>query len=233
MIIGSGPNGLTAAIVMAAHGLRTLVLEGCDQPGGGLRTNELTLPGFQHDLCSAVHPTGFLSPIFRRLRLEDYGLEWVHPSLSAAHPLDDQPAPFLSKSVEETAAVLGEDRNRYLRAMQPLAPKFTRLLKDVLEPPGFDKDFFTLARFGMKGLLPANTLAKRLFKTEAARALFAGCAAHSILPFNKLGTGAVGLVFLLAGHAANWPMAKGGSIAIANSLLRIYKKLGVRSCAGT
>ena len=226
VIVGSGPNGLTAGIVLSAHGLRVKIIEARDTPGGGLRSGALTLPGYIHDHCSAVHPIGDLSPVFKALGLERYGLEWCHSEVSAAHPLESGDAVLLQRSLEATAADLGRDRDRYLNTLGPLLENFDRILKDVLEPPGFNKAFVPLARFGSKGLFPASALANCLFRDERAKALFAGCAAHSILPLDMLGTAAVGLIFLLAGHKADWPIAKGGSGEIAKALVRAFEHAG-------
>lgn len=225
-IVGSGPNGLTAGIVLAAHGLSVRIHELGDEPGGGLRTLPLTKPGYLHDHCSGVHPMGFLSPIFKQLELERYGLEWVQPDFSAAHPLEEGPAALLQKSISETAASLGRDSRRYQSLITPLHQGFDSLLSDILQPPSLDKSFLKLARFGAHALWPAKSWAKAIFKEEKSRALFAGCAAHSILPLEKFGTTAVGLVFLLAGHAVNWPVARGGSASIAKALVKRFLEYG-------
>jgi phytoene dehydrogenase-like protein len=226
VIIGSGPNGLSAGIFLAQKGLKVLILEGADEIGGGTRTAELTLPGFYHDVCSAVHPMGILSPWFQELNLEKYGLEWVFPEVSVAHPLDGQEAVLLSKSVEETASYLGKDEKAYRRIFQPLAEKIDWLLEDSLKPLGIPRHPFFLAKFGIKALLPAHTFAKLAFKEDRSKALFAGCAAHSILPFDKLFTTALGLVFLSCGHAVDWPVAKGGSQSITMALANCFEDLG-------
>ncbi|MEO0895667.1 MAG: NAD(P)/FAD-dependent oxidoreductase [Bacteroidota bacterium] len=226
VIIGSGPNGLSAGIYLAQAGYQVLILEAAESVGGGMRTAELSIPGFHHDVCSAVHPTGYLSPYFKELELEKYGLEWVFPEASVAHPLDDGPAVLLSKSVEETAIRLGRDAKAYKRLIGPIANNIEGLLADSLGPLSFPKDPINFVRFGMRAGLPANFLSKLVFKEEAARALFAGCAAHSILPFSKLFTAALGVVFLATGHAVDWPMPKGGSQSLANALLACFEKAG-------
>ena len=226
IIIGSGPNGLSAGIFLAQKGLQVLILEASSSAGGGMRTSELTLPGFHHDICSAVHPTGFLSPYFQQLNLEKYGLRWIFPEVSVAHPLDNEAAVLLSKSVEETAAGLGLDEKAYKNMMSPLALHVDWLMEDSLKPLGVPKHPLFLVKFGMKGALPANTFANLFFKEERAKALFAGCAAHSVLPFDKFFTSALGLVFLATGHAVNWPVAKGGSQSIAKALLACFETAG-------
>ena len=226
VIIGSGPNGLSAGIYLAQKGLKVLILEAAETVGGGTRTAELTLPGFHHDVCSAVHPMGVLSPYFQQLNLEQYGLEWVYPQASVAHPLDGEEAVMLSKSVEETSENLGVDGRVYKRLMNPLAKRIDWLLEDSLKPLGIPKHPFFLANFGRKAALPAGTFAKLYFKQKRAKALFAGCAGHSVLPFDKGFTAALGLVFLACGHAVNWPVAKGGSQSIANALSRCFIDAG-------
>ena len=226
VIIGSGPNGLSSGIYLARKGLQVLIIEAANQVGGGTRTAELTLDGFHHDVCSAVHPSGYLSPYFKELDLEQYGLEWVFPKASVAHPLDNEAAVILSKSVEETAANLGIDQKAYQRIMQPIAKHVDWLMEDSLRPLGMFKHPFFMTRFGMKAALPATLFSKLVFKGKRAKALFAGCTAHSILPFDKFFTTALGLVFLANGHAVDWPVAKGGSQSIANALLECFKKAG-------
>lgn len=226
VIVGSGPNGLSAGIYLAQNGFEVLIVEAADSVGGGMRTAELTLPGFQHDVCSAVHPTGYLSPYFQQLKLESFGLEWVFPEISVAHPLDNEDAVLLSKSVIETAEGLGIDKNVYQKLLTPLAKHADWLLEDSLKPLGIPKHPIFLALFGMKGALPANLFANHFFKEKRAKALFAGCAAHSILPFDKLFTTALGLVFLTTGHAVNWPVAKGGTQTIAHALRNCFTAAG-------
>lgn len=226
VIIGSGPNGLSAGIALAQAGLSVLMLEAADTVGGGMRTAGLTLDGFQHDICSAVHPMGYLSPYFKQLELEKYGLEWVFPEVSVAHPLDDAPAVLLEKSVEKTANNLGVDARRYRRIMQPFADRIDDLFQDMLKPLGLPASPLLFTRFGAQALLPASLYARAVFKGERAKALFAGCAAHSILPFDKFFTTALGLVFLASGHGVNWPFPKGGSQALADALCNCFTALG-------
>ena len=226
VIIGSGPNGLSAGCYLARQGLHVLLLEAHAEPGGGTRTAELTLPGFHHDVCSAVHPFGYLSPYFQELHLERYGLEWVFPRASVAHPLDGQDAVILSKSLTETAAGLGVDDRVYRKLLQPLADHVDWLMEDALGPLGIPNHPLFLARFGMKTALPATLFSKLAFRGERAQALFAGCTAHSVLPFDKFFTTALGLTFLASGHGVDWPVAKGGSQAIAGSLVQCFEEAG-------
>ncbi len=227
VIIGSGPNGLAAAVALAQRGAKVLVLEGKDSIGGGLRTAELTLPGFHHDVCAAVHPMGILSPYLRTLPLEEHGLRWLRPQLSVAHPLDDGTAVILERSIEETAAQLGDDGRAYRKLLEPFLGDPHGLLADALGPLSIPKHPFLMLRFGLLGIRSAIGLAKR-FKGPRARALFAGCAAHSILPFDRSLTGALAMLFLLSGHVEDWPVAAGGSVAIAQSLANLLASLGGR-----
>ncbi|RVU00643.1 NAD(P)/FAD-dependent oxidoreductase [Mucilaginibacter limnophilus] len=225
VIIGAGPNGLAAGILMQQHGLQVLIVEGKDTIGGGSRTSELTLPGFKHDICSAVHPLGVGSPFFRTLPLKQYGLEYLFSDIEAAHPLDDGSAGVLKRSVEETARLLGHDEQAYLSLMKPLVQNWPGLAADVLGPLHFPKKPFALAAFGLAAIPPATVLAKR-FKTEKARALFAGMAAHSIQPLSNLTTSAIALVLMANGHLGGWPVAKGGSQNLANALAAYFTSLG-------
>ena len=228
IVVGSGPNGLTAAVALAQQGLKVIVYEAASTIGGGTRTEELTLPGFHHDVCSAVHPTGILSPFLSTLPLAEYGLEWVSSEVSAAHPLLDGRAAILRRSVEETAASLGKDSKSYIRLMAPFVRHGEGLLRQFLGPlrmPSI-KMLWPMARFGLLGLPSANRVARTLFRDEVARGLFAGCAGHSILPLTAFGTGAVGLIFQLTAHMAAWPVARGGSSAITNALAGYLRHLG-------
>ncbi len=227
VVVGSGPNGLAAAISLARAGASVVVLEASDEIGGGTRTAELTLPGFTHDICSAVHPMGILSPFFRTLPLEEHGLRWIRPRASVAHPLDDRPAALLYRSLEATAAGLEADGSTYRRLLEPLLADAHGLLEDTLGPLGIPRHPLRTLRFGLRGVRSAVGLARR-FRGPGARALLAGCAAHSILPLDRLLTGAVALMFLLCGHVEEWPVAAGGSASIAHALGGLLRSLGGR-----
>lgn len=228
VVVGSGPNGLSAAVELARNGASVLVLEGRDQIGGGTRTAALTLPGYQHDVCSAAHPFGILSPFLSTLPLGDHGLAWVQAEASLAHPLDGQPAVLLRPSLERTAADLGRDAGAYRRLVAPVVRHPQALLAEVLGPAHLPRHPFQLARFGVPALLPADGLARVIFREERARALLAGCAAHSVLPLTRLVTSAVAILFLGIGHAQTWPVARGGSAAITDALAAYLGKLGGR-----
>ncbi|MGW8679759.1 phytoene desaturase family protein [Streptomyces sp. NPDC055817] len=228
VVVGAGPNGLTAAVELARRGLSVSVFEARDTVGGGARTEELTLPGFRHDPCSAAHPLGINSPAFRDMPLDRYGLEWLHAELPMAHPFPDGSAAVLSRSVAETAASFGpHDAGTYRRLVAPLLPKWDALVRDFMALPltTLPRDPLTLARFGLAGLPPSTWLMRR-FRDDRARALFSGLVAHAIAPLGGLGTGAVGLVFALAGHARGWPVARGGSQSISDALTAYLKDLG-------
>lgn len=228
VVIGSGPNGLAAAIDLARAGASVRVLEARDEIGGGLRTAELTLPGFAHDACSGCHPMGVLSPWFRNAPLERHGLRWIRPAASVAHPLDDEPAVLLRRSLEDTASELGDDARAYQRLFTPFLKNPHGLLADLLGPPRIPKHPIAMTRFGLQGLLPAAGAYRARFRGERARALLAGCAAHSILPLERPLTAAVGTLFALTGHIDDWPVAEGGSGAIARALASYLKELGGR-----
>ncbi|MBW2629135.1 MAG: NAD(P)/FAD-dependent oxidoreductase, partial [Deltaproteobacteria bacterium] len=226
VVVGSGPNGLSAAVALAQGGASVLVLEAADDIGGGTRTAELTLPGFHHDVCSAVHTTGILSPFFRSLPLEEHGLDWIVPRASVAHPLDDQPAVMLWHSLEETCGGLGADANSYRGLIDPFLDNSDGFFADALGPLGWPKHAGMFMRFGLKAMWPATTFANWRFQQSRAKALFAGCAGHSILPLDKMFTAALGLIFSIAGHVEPWPVASGGSRAIPLALGSLLKELG-------
>lgn len=232
LIVGSGPNGLTAAAFLARAGLRVRVIEAEAELGGGVRTRALTLPGYRHDLCSAVHTMGCLSPAFAVLGLDEHGLEWVHPPASLAHPLDGGQCVLLERSIEATAAQLGADERAYRDLVSPFVRSPKKLFADLLAPLGVPRQPLTLARFGLLGLRSARALAFGKFRGEAARALFAGCAGHGVQPLENPLTAAFGLTFLLAGHVATWPVARGGSSAIASALLAYCRRWGVEVVTG-
>lgn len=227
VVVGAGPNGLAAAITLAQAGCAVLLIEAAETVGGGCRSAALTRPGFIHDICSAIHPLGVSSPFFRTLPLAQYGLRWIHPPAPFAHPFDDGSAAIAERSLDATAERLGPDGPAYRRLIAPLVEAWDALTEDVLGPlPLPPRHFMPLARFGLRAIWPARALAKVCFRTEAARALFAGLAAHSILSLDAPVTAAFGLVLGASAHAAGWPMAQGGSQRIADALAEHLKTLG-------
>jgi len=226
IIVGSGPNGLAAAITLAREGWRVLLLEGKETIGGGMRTAELTLPGFHHDICSAIHPLGMGSPFFKDLPLTEYGLEWIQPDLPLAHPFDDGTAVALHQSLEETASGLGRDGPAYRRLMAPLVANWDKLAREFLGPLRPPRYPVIMARFGLRALWPATLLARGLFRQEPARALFGGLAAHSVMPLHWPLTAAFGLMLGTLGHRVGWPLPRGGSQSIANALAAYLTDLG-------
>ena len=228
VVVGSGPNGLTAAVELARNGASVVVLEAAPTIGGGTRTAELTLPGFRHDVCSAAHPLGILSPYLSTLPLAEHGLTWIQGSASVAHPLDGEPAVILGPSLDTTAAGLGRDATAYRRLVGPLLRQPRELLAEILGPAHLPSHPIVLGRFGIPALLPATVLGRTLFREQRARALIAGCAAHSILPLSRPVSAAVGMVFLMSAHVETWPVARGGSSAITTALAGYLESLGGR-----
>jgi len=232
IVVGAGPNGLTAAVTLAGAGLSVLVCEAADTVGGGARTEELTRPGFRHDPCSAVHPLGAGSPVLRALDLQRHGLTWVHPELPLVHPFPDGSAAVLARSMTETAASLdgplsNRDSQTYLRLMEPFAGRWDVLAADFLRPPlaRWPGDPLHYARFGALGALPVVALA-RLFAGERARGLLGGLAGHVTAPLTSLLTSAPALMFALAGHEVGWPFPRGGTQAISDALTARLASLG-------
>jgi phytoene dehydrogenase-like protein len=232
VVVGAGPNGLAAAIALARAGRSVRVLEASDTVGGGSRSAELTLPGFVHDVCSAVHPHPLASPFLRELPLADHGLELVHPELPLAHPLDDGTAVVLDRSVEATAASIGgADGEAYRNLLGPLVRDAEKLLPAILGPLRPTRHPVALSRFGLLGLRSAKGLARR-FEGQRAPALVAGNAAHSMLRIDRPPTSAVALVLLLTGHHVGWPVARGGSQAVADALASIARAHGAEIVTG-
>ncbi len=234
VVVGGGPNGLAAAITLARAGRSVQVIEGHQTIGGGARTAELTLPGFRHDICSAIHPLGVGSPFFHDLPLKQYGLDWIFPPYAAAHPLDDGTAVVIQNSVEASADTMGRDAGAYNRLMIPLVHDWDKILLDLLGPlPVPPHHLLAIARFGPLALLPASTLVKTFFRGPRARAVFAGMAAHSMLPLDMPATSSFGLMLLLLAHAIGWPMARTGSQAIVDAMARYLQSLGGEIITGT
>ncbi len=227
VVVGGGPNGLAAAITLARAGRSVQILEGCETIGGGARTAKLTLPGFRHDICSAIHPLGVGSPFFQELALKPFGLEWIFPPYALAHPLDDGTAVVMENSIEASAASMGRDAGVYTRLMLPLVADWRKILRDLLGPFHLPPHSpLAMARFGLLALLPAAVLAKTFFRGPRARAVFAGMAAHSMLPLDALATASFGLMLSLLAHAVGWPMARSGSQAIVDALAGYFQSLG-------
>jgi phytoene dehydrogenase-like protein len=226
VVVGSGPNGLSAAVTLAAAGRRVRVLEASDRIGGGTRTDELTLPGFRHDLCAAVFPLAAGSPYLSGLPLEEHGLRWIHPDAPLAHALAPDHAVIVERDLDATADRLGPDASRYRRIVGRLAADWPSVSDHLLGPPvRIPRHPFALARFGLAGFPPAS-VAARSFRTDDARALLAGCAAHAYLPLERPLTAAFGWLLLVGAHVHGWPVAAGGAQAIADALAGLLRSLG-------
>jgi len=228
IVVGAGPNGLAAAIVLAQAGWAVEVFEGGETVGGGARSAELTLPGFVHDVCSAIHPLAVGSPFLARLPLERHGLEWIHPPLPLAHPLDDGTAAVLARSFEETGESFAdrEDGLAWERLFRPFSDSWIDLAPDLLAPLRWPRHPLRMARFGLAGFKGTTALARRRFRGFRAKALFAGLAAHSFLPLDHIPSAAVGLMLGISGHAIGWPLPKGGAQSIADALTSLLRELG-------
>ncbi|HET9101226.1 MAG TPA: NAD(P)/FAD-dependent oxidoreductase [Acidobacteriaceae bacterium] len=233
-VIGAGPNGLSAAIVLAQAGLRVDVFEAEAQPGGGARTMELTLPGFHHDFGSAVHPMAVGSPFFNSLPLADYGLEWVYSPAPLAHPFDDGTAITLERHFKDAERVLQQDGRAWRNLMAPLAKNWPAFAKDILQPMArLPRHPFLLAKFAQDALAPATFVARRRFRNQRTRALFAGLAAHSFLSLNQPLSASFGMVLGAAAHAVGWPIPRGGAQSIANALSSHLVRLGGKILTST
>jgi phytoene dehydrogenase-like protein len=228
VVVGAGPNGLAAAVLLAQQGIDVTVLEGHDKIGGGTRTAELTVPGLQHDVCAAIHPFGIASPYLASLPLAEHGLVWRWPTVDLAHPMDDGTAAVMVRSLEETASGLGGDGPAWRRTFGPLVEVFDDLAPDVLGPlVRVPKHPLLMARFGLRAALPASWLWRR-FAGGHARALFAGNAAHAFTPLTGPATSGVGVMLVAVAHRHGWPVAEGGSQAITNALASLLRSLGGR-----
>ena len=225
VVVGAGPNGLAAAVKLAQAGLSVTVFEARSTVGGGVCTSELTLPGFQHDVFAAVHPLGIASPFLRTLPLAEHGLEWIHSPAPLAHPLDDGTAVMLERSVEATAQNLEKDARAYKKLVEPFVKHWDDLAGDVLRPLSLPSHPLQFSRFGLRAIRSASGLAETVFGGLRARALFAGLGAHSIMPLDRQGSAAIGLVMCASGHAVGWPIAKGGSQRIAEALAAYLRTL--------
>ena len=225
IIIGSGPNGLAAAITLQQQGLSTLIIEGADTIGGGMRTKELTLAGFKHDVCSAIHPMALGSPFIKSIPLAEYGLKFSIADYQVAHPLDSGRSVVLHQDLEEMRSELGIDADAYISLLKPFVSQWEALAQDVLGPLRYPKNPVLMAKFGLKGLRSAQAIADQ-FKTEEAKAFWAGLVGHGILPFSKLTTAAVGMILATVGHKVGWPIPIGGSQSIADAMLKYYESLG-------
>ncbi|MDQ6748278.1 MAG: NAD(P)/FAD-dependent oxidoreductase, partial [Candidatus Dormibacteraeota bacterium] len=226
VVVGSGPNGLAAAITLARAGKSVLVLEGADRPGGGCRTAALTLPGFRHDVCSTVQSMVSSSPFLSGLPLADLGCEEVRPEVPLAHALDGGRAVAVHQSVARTAAGLGRDGGAYRRLVGPLTKRSSAIFEEFLGPLRPPRHPFAMAHFGMRALWPATGLARAVFRTEEGRAVFAGLAAHGIQPLTNPLTSAFGLMLALTIHASGWPVVRGGSEGLTTALVRHLESLG-------
>jgi phytoene dehydrogenase-like protein len=226
VIVGSGPNGLAAGICLAQKRYSVLVLEAKPTIGGGARSMELTLPGFIHDPCSTIHPLGAGSPFFKTLPLADYGLEMLQPTASLAHPFDEGSLAELKLSVKETADSFGPDRESYMRSMSSFVERWDDLAPDILAPLHFPRHPFLMASFGLDAMRTARGFAEGRFREEQTRAIFAGCAAHSMIPLESWASASFGLVLMILAHSAGWGFPRGGTQKITDALAAYFTSLG-------
>ena len=227
VVVGSGPNGLACAIELARNKLSVVVIEKSELAGGGLKTLELTEPGFFHDVCSSGYPLAVASPFLKNLPLADHGLNWIYSPAEVAHPFADGTVALLKRSVQETAKAFPKDQESYCKLFEPFVSKFDSLMKEVLAPPlHFPHEAGLFARFGLKAILSAEHFGKKNFKDERARALFMGIAAHSSGSLTMPASAAVGLALHLAGHGSGWPIAEGGAKILSRALISYFKSLG-------
>jgi phytoene dehydrogenase-like protein len=225
VIVGAGPNGLTAAVVLARAGLFVEVLEAHETIGGGCRTESLTLPGYRHDVCAAIHPMGVASPIFQRLDVVNHGVRWLSASAPLAHPLDDGSVALLSRRLSAMKEVLGDDGHRWIDLLEPFVGRHEQFFAEILHPIRIPRHPMLMARFGIVALQACERI-QQTFQAAPARALFAGCAAHSLLPLSAPGSASFGLVLAVAGHALDWPCAAGGSQQIVETLAALARRAG-------
>ena len=226
VVVGAGPNGLSAAIELARAGLSVVVIEGGATIGGGARTAELTLPGFLHDICSAIHPISLLSPYFATLPLAEHGLEWIDPPLALAHPFDDGSAATLGRDIEASARTLFPDEEAWRRLIKPYVDEKQLFFGEILKPIRVPAHPFLMARFGLTALQACDRVGRSHFRGAKARAIFAGCAAHSMVPLDRLATASFGIVLAASAHAVGWPCARRGSQSIVDALAGYLRQLG-------
>ncbi|HOF05873.1 MAG TPA: NAD(P)/FAD-dependent oxidoreductase [Syntrophales bacterium] len=226
VVVGAGPNGLAAAITLSRRFKAILLLESAGTIGGGLRSKALTLPGFIHDVCSTVQPLSLASPFFRQLDLPRYGVEWIQPEIPLAHPFEDGPALYLHRSLEATADAFGPDGQAYKRLLQPFVDHEGLLFNDILKPLHFPGHPLLIARFAFHALRSLRNLAETEFKSDRTRALFAGLAAHAMIPLEKTATAAFGLILATLAHTVGWPIIKGGSQKLADALADCFRNSG-------
>lgn len=226
VVVGAGPNGLAAAITLIRKFRSVLLVEAKETVGGGTRSAELTLPGFIHDVCSAVQPLALSSPFFRQLELHRHGLEWIHPEIPLAHPFGDGEALCLHRSLEATADALGPDGKAYREMLQPFVENHERLLSDVLKPLPLPDNPILMARFGLQALRSARNLVEAKFRGARVRALFAGLAAHAMIPLDRIATAAFGILLAVLAHGVGWPIVKGGSQKLADALADCFRAQG-------
>jgi phytoene dehydrogenase-like protein len=224
-VVGSGANGLTAGIELARAGYQTTLIEAQQEVSGGIHSAQLTLPGFVHDVCSAIHPLALSSPAFQSYPLHEHGLEWIQPPIPLAHPFENGEAAVLYRSIEQTVQELG-DGEEYRRIAKIFVRQWPKLMNAFLKPMLSVTHPLLMVHFGWHGAQPALWLWRKAFKHEAGRALLAGAAAHSALPLSAPGSAAFGLVLGLAAHAVGWPLPRGGSQSIANALASYFQSLG-------
>ncbi len=232
VVVGSGPNGLAAAITLAQAGRSVLVLEAEQTVGGGMRTAELTLSGFRHDICSTVHPLAVASPFLGQLPLAEHGLEWVFPPAALAHPLDNSTAIILERSIVASSDTMGHDAAAYRRLISPLVANWAKVVPEILGPLRLPRHPLALAGLGLAAVWPATVLARLAFRAEPARAVFGGLAAHSMVALDQPVTAGFGLVLAASAHTAGWPVARGGSQAITTALARYLHLLGGEVATG-
>src|SRR5262245_24061143 len=232
VVVGAGPNGLAAAIVLARAGRRVVVFEARPTVGGGARSAALTLPGFVHDVCSAIHPLAVISPFFRGLPLHDYGLEWIYSPAALAHPFDDGTAALLDRSITLTGETLGQDGATYKQLMAPLVASWERMNAFLLGPVQVPRHPLPLLRFALRALRSARGLAESTFTGERARGFFAGLAAHAMMPLERLPSAAFGLILGILGHVVGWPLPRGGAQRISDALASYLHVLGGEIIAG-